>query len=279
MLKEIFLLINMELVETAAELFNFDLDKLQLIVNGVSIPLVGTYDELWFPGKELCMVMEYKDTKNALFHNVKPKHKTTLADLKKLVGRAPTNFFWPFPDELSYHDGKAVYISEYGVYHLAMKCQLPIGEKFRDWLAEEVVPSIRRTGQYKLHKQIADQVEQLAIKDQKILELVDKVAVMTLKEETKHVFQLYKHRFIPKKYIFLRPQSRNLSHALRVVNLEVYELIINEASVPNFMNILNRLKGKLRDQNIFFTASNNKLTGAAVDVPEMVRELIQESLE
>jgi len=137
-------------------------------------------------------------------------------------GAAPCTFFWPFSEVFSYNDGKAVYISEYGVYHLAMKCQPPIGEKFRDWLAEEVVPSIRKTGQYKLHKQIADQAEQLAIKDQHISELIEKVAVMTLKNETKHVFQLYKHRFIPNKYIFLRPQSRNLSHAIRVVNLEVY---------------------------------------------------------
>jgi len=44
------------------------------------------------------------------------------------------------------------------------------------------------------------------------------------------------------------------------------------------MNILNRLKEKLRDQNIFFTASNNKLTVDA-DIPEMVRELIQETLQ
>ena len=65
----------MELIETTPELFNFDLDKLQLIVNGNSIPLVGTYDELWFPGKELCMVMEYQHPKKALLDHVKLKHK------------------------------------------------------------------------------------------------------------------------------------------------------------------------------------------------------------
>jgi len=239
----------MELIETTPELFNFDLDKLQLIVNGVTISLVGTYDELWFPGKEICMVMDYKDTQKTLFNNVKLKHKTTLKELKKVQDAQSCTFFWPFSEELSYNDGKAVYISEYGFYHLAMKCQLPIGEKFRDWLAEEVVPTIRKTGQYKLHKQITDQGEQLAIKDQQITtqkkqlaakdeyimeqlehianqdehitRLREKVAVMTIRNETNHVFQLYKHRSAD-EYIFIRTQARRLPKAIKVVNLENY---------------------------------------------------------
>jgi hypothetical protein len=82
----------MELVETTPELFNFDLDKLKLIVNGVSIPLVGTYDELWFPGKELCMVMEYKNVFDALSKYVKPKHTTTLLNSKSCYVRSMTTF-------------------------------------------------------------------------------------------------------------------------------------------------------------------------------------------
>lgn len=39
-------------------------------------------------------------------------------------------------------------ISESGVYRLVMRSNLPAAERFQDWLAEEVVPSIRRTGGY-----------------------------------------------------------------------------------------------------------------------------------
>ena len=248
----------MELIETTPELFNFDLDKLQLIVNGVSIPLVGTYDEPWFPGKELCMVMDYNDFKKTLLNNVKSKHKTTLEELRKLGDAQGSNFFWPFSEELSYHEGKAVFISEYGVYHLAMKCQLPIGEKFRDWLAEEVIPSIRRTGHYKLKESfnlqlavkdehIMEQLEHIANQDEHITRLREKVAVMTIRNETNHVFQLYKHRSAD-EYIFIRTQARRLPKAIKVVNLENYELLLNEINVPNAMNILNRLKEKLRRQ-------------------------------
>ena len=143
-----------------------------------------------------------------------------------------STFFWPFPDELSYNDGKAVYISEYSVYHLAMKCQLPIGEKFREWLAEEVIPSIRRTGQYKLKESfneqlvvkdehIMEQLEHIANQDEHITRLREKVAVMTIRNETNHVFQLYKHRSAD-EYIFIRTQARRLPKAIKVVNLENY---------------------------------------------------------
>lgn len=39
-------------------------------------------------------------------------------------------------------------INEAGVYRLVMRSNLPAAESFQDWLAEEVVPSVRRTGGY-----------------------------------------------------------------------------------------------------------------------------------
>jgi prophage antirepressor-like protein len=74
----------MELVQTTIpKLFNFDLDKFELTVNGVTIALVGTYNEPWFPGKELCIIMGYKDTQKTLYNNVTNTHKLTLNELKK----------------------------------------------------------------------------------------------------------------------------------------------------------------------------------------------------
>jgi prophage antirepressor-like protein len=39
-------------------------------------------------------------------------------------------------------------LSESGVYRLVMRSNLPAAERFQDWLAEDVIPSIRRTGSY-----------------------------------------------------------------------------------------------------------------------------------
>lgn len=44
--------------------------------------------------------------------------------------------------------GKGDFIPESLVYKLAFKAQNDVAEKFQDWLAIEVIPSIRRTGSY-----------------------------------------------------------------------------------------------------------------------------------
>lgn len=41
-------------------------------------------------------------------------------------------------------------VSEPGVYRLVMRSNLPAAEAFQDWIAEEVVPSLRRTGRYEV---------------------------------------------------------------------------------------------------------------------------------
>jgi len=220
-------------------------------------------DKFWFKAHDIAVFLDYKDTDQAISKNVPDEHRKQWVELES---RLPDGVQTP-----PYLKPHTVMISEGGLYRLICGSKKPEAIKFEKRVFDEVLPALRRRGQYKLR-------EQLAIKDRHISELIEKVAVMTLKDETKHVFQLYKHRFMPNKYIFLRPQSRNLSHVIRVVNLEVYELLINEINVPNSMNILNRVKEKLRNQNIFFTDSNNKLT-VDVDIPEMVRELIKESLQ
>ena len=44
------------------------------------------------------------------------------------------------------------FIRESDVYRLAFKSQLPSAQKFVDWIAEEVIPSIRKTGKYSVEK-------------------------------------------------------------------------------------------------------------------------------
>ncbi|WYK04475.1 Bro-N domain-containing protein [Cereibacter sphaeroides f. sp. denitrificans] len=39
-------------------------------------------------------------------------------------------------------------ISEAGIYRLVFKSRKPVAERFKRWLAHEVIPSIRRTGAY-----------------------------------------------------------------------------------------------------------------------------------
>jgi prophage antirepressor-like protein len=139
--------------------FNLNVTEGTMVVNNTNITIVGDYETPFFSGKEMCEALGYKNSQKALFTHVKPKHKMTLDELNKVQPAEGCTFLWPFND-LSYNEGKAVYITEHGAYHLAMKCQLPIGDDFRDWLAGDVVPSLRKTGQYKLMKERDDQLSE-----------------------------------------------------------------------------------------------------------------------
>ncbi|KAB8139070.1 hypothetical protein F9U64_01345 [Gracilibacillus oryzae] len=53
---------------------------------------------------------------------------------------------------LSQHLGKGDFIPEPLVYKLAFKASNELAEKFQDWLAIEVIPSIRKTGSYQMEQ-------------------------------------------------------------------------------------------------------------------------------
>ena len=48
--------------------------------------------------------------------------------------------------------GKDDYIPESLFYRLGMKASNPVAEKFQNWLAMDVIPSIRKTGSYEMPK-------------------------------------------------------------------------------------------------------------------------------
>ncbi len=71
--------------------------------------------------------------------------------------------------------GKGDLISEYLVYKLAFKASNEIAEQFQDWLAVEVIPSIRKTGQY---VKLLSEKEQLMAAMKLTIESAEEVAVM-----------------------------------------------------------------------------------------------------
>ena len=66
-------------------------------------------------------------------------------------------------------------INEAGVYRLIMRSNKPIAQKFQEWVCEEILPSLRKKGEYKMNEEY-----QLKLK-----ELEDeKLKIQTEKEET-----------------------------------------------------------------------------------------------
>lgn len=85
--------------------------------------------EVWFVGVDVCRVLGLAN----------PRSSIALLD----------------EDEKGVHtvdtlggDQELTIVSEAGVYRLVFRSRKPVAERFKRWLAHEVIPSIRRTGGY-----------------------------------------------------------------------------------------------------------------------------------
>ena len=94
--------------------------------------------EPWWKGKDVAVAMAYVGTAQAIRLNVKKEHRKKLKDLLCDT------------DTASKGDKEAWWINEAGCYDLILACQTPLGDAFRKWLSEDVLPTIRRTGGYQL---------------------------------------------------------------------------------------------------------------------------------
>lgn len=99
------------------------------------VRIVERDGEPWFVGKDVCAALGLRN------------HNDALSDLDQDEKGVATT------DPLStYSRGggaqETVVISEPGVYRLVFRSRKPEAERFKRWLAHEVLPQIRRTGKY-----------------------------------------------------------------------------------------------------------------------------------
>jgi prophage antirepressor-like protein len=88
-------------------------------------------NEPWFVAVDVCKILEIANSRDAL---------RTLDDDERGVGNA---------DTLGGKQ-KLNIVNESGLYALIFKSRKPVAKKFRKWVTNEVLPSIRKTGQYQV---------------------------------------------------------------------------------------------------------------------------------
>ena len=68
----------------------------------------------WFCGRDVCLILDFKNIKYALLEQVKHAYKCYLKDIKMV--QQPE---YSHPNQTkNYHESRAVYISELGLYQL-----------------------------------------------------------------------------------------------------------------------------------------------------------------
>lgn len=104
---------------TQPQVFNFDTDT--------QIRTVSLEGKPWFVGKDVAEALGYKRTADAIRQHCKKAVAVGVGDLQTL-------------------DPQTKIIPEADVYRLIMKSTLPKAEEFEEWVMEEVLPTIRKTG-------------------------------------------------------------------------------------------------------------------------------------
>ena len=124
------------------------------------IKLAGTIKNPYFCGKDVCDILEQKDSKYALKTHVSPKYK------KELSGFYPVNYDHNLgKKEITFREGQVVYVSEPGLYSLIMGSKTPFALAFQELVYETILPSIREYGSYQVETRLSHVMEQLAIKE------------------------------------------------------------------------------------------------------------------
>ena len=102
-----------------------------------NIRVVENSGEPWFVGKDIATILGYAKPENAIANHVDGEDKTST-----LIQGSGSNY-----------KSKAILINESGLYSLILSSKLPQAKSFKRWVTSEVLPAIRKHGNYTAPKQ------------------------------------------------------------------------------------------------------------------------------
>ena len=114
--------------------------------------------EPWFVGKDVAEVLGYSNSRDALAKRVDEEDKLDGVAICDSIGR----------------EQKPVLINESGLYGLILSSKLPNAKKFKHWVTSEVLPSIRKTGQYQMPK-FSKEIQALLILDERTVKMEKRI--------------------------------------------------------------------------------------------------------
>ena len=105
-------------------------------------------NESWFVGKDIATALGYSNASKAVMAHVDDEDKQFMMLTSS--------------DSQNGNLVKTALINESGLYSLILSSKLPSAKKFKRWVTSDVLPTLRKTGQYKI-------VEAPAMSEQRVL--------------------------------------------------------------------------------------------------------------
>jgi prophage antirepressor-like protein len=115
------------------------LDENYILFENKSINvIIDNSDKLWFNYNQLAKSIGYSDPKGALKKHTNKKDRIQLKYINHSINIK--------------QQPQTLYLSEPGMYKLMLKSRMKKAEIFADWITNDVLPSIRKYGYYKMKK-------------------------------------------------------------------------------------------------------------------------------
>lgn len=133
-----------------------------------SVRTLTINDEPWFVGKDVAEILGYSNPRDAISKHVDSEDKNSVA----------------IRDGITRGNPNQTVINESGLYCLVLSSKLPSAKKFKRWVTSEVLPALRKTGQYQVKelsgqelmaKALIEAQSVLAAKDKQIEQMKPKV--------------------------------------------------------------------------------------------------------
>ena len=201
---------------------------------------------IWFKLKDILKILEYSSIKKAIYKlDIDRKFKLKYKYIK----------VYPLRDTPLNNQPNSIFVNESGLYQILSNSTKPIASKFRDELFIDILPTIRKTGMYKLKS-----------KDNKKLRAINK----KLKEEINYYEDKHLYKPTNNSYIYILKKNIGINKCYKIgytddiekriavyktgkSNIElIYYISINfdgkqtEECIKN-TNILHRIKKKTDD--------------------------------
>lgn len=131
--------------------------SIDMIFQYDTIPLrvLGTFDEPLFIANDVCDILGIVNSRQAI-KNI-PEQWKRLDQIETNGGKQEMNL-----------------ITEHGLYFIVMRSNKPVARPFQIWLCEEVIPSLRKSGSYKMNDDYQKLLREVEL-SKKALQEKDKV--------------------------------------------------------------------------------------------------------
>lgn len=153
--------------------------------------IIDNDDKIWFNASEVALSLDYTYPKDAISNNVDKDDKIKLESINTSL-------------KIKKHP-HSIYINESGLYSLLLSSRLKKAKKFKRWITNEVLPSIRKYGYYKLKIEY----------EKKMDNIMNKINYLE-KEKIKIEKDLKKNKFPNGGLVYIIDYSEN--------NTEIYRL-------------------------------------------------------